>query len=251
MPFMTDNKLSSVAIPAKPLPLYMRITELISREIAARHWRVGDRLPTEAELSQSLDAAVGTVRKALAELVSRGMLERRQGSGTYVREGALAKAAGTSIYEFFRLELLRGGGLPTALVLDLQRMRRPVRFPPFADAGSEHCYRLRRLRCLNHLPVALEEIWFDARHREGLQMQDLGEALYQFYQNELGFWIAQVEDHVGVGRVPSWAPSLFRLSAGSNCARVERQSWSMQGGLEEVSTTWFDPSLARYTARWS
>jgi hypothetical protein len=51
--------------------------------------------------------------------------------------------------------------------------------------------------------------------------------------------------------VPSWAPSLFRLSAGSNCARVERQSWSMQGGLEEVSTTWFDPSLARYTARWS
>ena len=63
---MTDNKLSSVAIPAKPLPLYMRITELISREIAAGHWRAGDRLPTESELSQSLDAAVGTVRKALA-----------------------------------------------------------------------------------------------------------------------------------------------------------------------------------------
>ena len=81
-------------------------------------------------------------------------------------------------------------------------------------------------------------------------MQDLGEALYQFYQNELGFWISKVEDHVGVGRVPSWAPRLFRLSAGSNCAQVERQSWSMQGGLEEVSTTWFDPSLARYTARW-
>lgn len=247
---MTDHE-ASLAIPAKPLPLYMRITELISREIGAGHWRVGDRLPTETELSQTMSAAVGTVRKALAELVARGMVERRQGSGTYVCEGAAAKAAGTSIYEFFRLELLRGGGLPTALVMDFQRMRRPARLPAFADQGSTHCYRLRRLRCLNHQPVALEEIWFDARHRDGLQREDLGEALYQFYQNELGFWIARVEDHVSVGKVPAWAPALFRKSTGQACGLVERQSWAAQGGLEEVSTTWFDPSLARYTARWS
>jgi DNA-binding GntR family transcriptional regulator len=248
---MTDHTTSSLAMTAKPLPLFMRITELISREIAAGHWRAGDRLPTEAELSKSLEAAVGTVRKALAELVARGMVERRQGSGTYVCEGAVAKAAGTSIYEFFRLELLHGGGLPTALVLDFQKLRHPARIPAFADGRSEHCYRLRRLRCLHHLPVALEEIWFDARHRPGLQLKDLGEALYQFYQMELGFWIARVEDHVGVGQVPSWTPSLFRLPAGSACGWVERTSWSSQGALEEVSTTWFNPALVRYTARWS
>lgn len=48
-------------------------------------WQVGDRLPVEAELSESLGISRNTVREAVRVLVHVGMLETRQGDGTYVR----------------------------------------------------------------------------------------------------------------------------------------------------------------------
>lgn len=189
---------------------------------------------------------MGTIRKALAELAARGLLERRQGSGTYVSHTGKSR----SIYEFFRLELATGGGLPTARVLAFQALARPAGQPGFGDGSSRHGYRVRRLRFLNDTPVALEEIWFDTRHRKGLTAADLNEALYLFYKETLGFWISRVEDQVSVGSVPDWRPPEFDGATGDACGAIERKSWSGTNQLEEWSTTWFDPKLARYTARW-
>ena len=49
--------------PAKPLPVYLQIAELLTRQIKAGYWQSGERLPTEAELADSLSVAVGTLRK--------------------------------------------------------------------------------------------------------------------------------------------------------------------------------------------
>ncbi len=258
---------ASIAQP-QTLPLYIRASELLTREIAAGHWRSGERLPTEAELAASLGMAVGTIRKALAELAARGLLERRQGSGTYVRgsqrdlgqsdarldepdrPGANRSLRSRSIYEFFRLELAQGGGLPEARMLDFTVMPRPPGVPAFGGGDSPMCVRLRRLRLLGGQPAALEEIFFDARHRADLQAGELSEALYLFYREQFGFWISHVHDHVSVGAVPAWAPAAFGLVAGQPCGSVERQSWAGSNECEEYSTTWFDPAIARYSARW-
>ncbi|MGA8516384.1 MAG: GntR family transcriptional regulator, partial [Burkholderiaceae bacterium] len=121
------------------LPLYIQISELLTREIAAGRWTQGDRLPSEAQMSHQLGVAVGTLRKALTELDARGLLERRQGSGTYIRSNTRVdnQSKSKSVYEFFRLELARGGGLPTALVMDFQKMKRPAFVPPFNPADKQ------------------------------------------------------------------------------------------------------------------
>jgi DNA-binding FadR family transcriptional regulator len=59
-------------------------TEAIRAEILAKRWAVGDKLPNEAALSSMLSVSRGTVREAVRVLVSQGLLETRQGSGTYV-----------------------------------------------------------------------------------------------------------------------------------------------------------------------
>ena len=59
----------------------------IRAEIAAGRWAVGARIPIEPQLAQLLGVSRGTVREAVKTLVSRGLLEVRQGSGTYVRSG--------------------------------------------------------------------------------------------------------------------------------------------------------------------
>src|SRR5450830_795367 len=59
----------------------------IRAEISAGRWAVGSRIPIEPQLAQLLGVSRGTVREAVRTLVSRGLLEVRQGSGTYVRSG--------------------------------------------------------------------------------------------------------------------------------------------------------------------
>ncbi|MBB3655963.1 DNA-binding FadR family transcriptional regulator [Rhizobium sp. BK650] len=58
--------------------------EAIRSEILAKRWPVGEKLPNEASLSAMLSVSRGTVREAVRVLVSQGLLDTRQGSGTYV-----------------------------------------------------------------------------------------------------------------------------------------------------------------------
>lgn len=234
--------------PAQALPVYLQIAELLARQIKAGYWRQNERLPTEAQLAERLHVAVGTLRKSLALLSEQGVLERIQGSGTYVK-----KVQGTQrIYELFRLELRDGPGLPTAHILDVKRMRRPRQVPMLSDAAvSAPVWRVRRLRFLSQVPVALEEIWFDASHCPSLRAEDLGEAMYLFYQERFGLWIARVEDRIAAAPAPDWAQPPCGLLPGDSAGHVERLSWTAGNSLAEYSQTWFDPAVCCYTSRLS
>lgn len=58
----------------------------IRARIAAGGWQPGVRLPSERELVQEFGCARMTVHRALRELEDEGLIERRQGSGSYVAE---------------------------------------------------------------------------------------------------------------------------------------------------------------------
>lgn len=64
--------------------LIAQVTTQLRTEIAAGRWSVGDRIPTEPELCEMVGTSRNTVREAVQSLVHAGLLERRQGSGTYV-----------------------------------------------------------------------------------------------------------------------------------------------------------------------
>jgi GntR family transcriptional regulator len=123
------------------LPAYLRIAEHLTIEIGTGRLAPGDRLPTERSLAARYGVSMMTLRKALAVVTERGLIDRRQGSGNYVLGGA--RALGT--YALFRLEAVPGGGgLPTAELLGFAAMRKPDDLPDIGDAPT--AYRIRRLR---------------------------------------------------------------------------------------------------------
>ncbi len=61
-----------------------QVIDQLREQIAAGAWSIGSRIPTEAELAQLTGTSRNTVREAVQSLVHAGLLERRQGSGTYV-----------------------------------------------------------------------------------------------------------------------------------------------------------------------
>jgi GntR family transcriptional regulator len=225
------------------LPIYLQITELLVRDIAAGRLIDGEKLAPERDMATQLGIAVGTLRKALAELQARGLLERVQGSGNYVR----AVSDPRSVYAMFRLELIQGGGLPTAEVLDVARLDKPGILPKFGFSPEGH--RIRRIRRLSGQMAALEEIWLDGSYTPSITAADLSESLYLYYRTRLGLWISKAEDRIDLDRVPDWAPPAFGQSPGTPIPHVLRLSQAQDGAVAEVSRTWFDHSVARYVSR--
>jgi GntR family phosphonate transport system transcriptional regulator len=66
--------------------LWSAIAATLSREIAAGHYRPGDRLPTEAALSARFGVNRHTVRHALAALAEQGLVHSRRGAGVFVAQ---------------------------------------------------------------------------------------------------------------------------------------------------------------------
>ena len=67
-------------------PLYAQIIERIRQDIIQGAYPVGSRIPAEHELEKRYGVSRVTVRRALQELTDGGMLERKQGKGTFVSQ---------------------------------------------------------------------------------------------------------------------------------------------------------------------
>ena len=229
--------------PPGSLPLYQQIAELLIRDIAAGRLIDGERLPPERDMALTLGIAVGTLRQALKSLTEKGLLDRVQGSGNYIR----AKADAASVYALFRLERVEGGGLPTARVLSVDRSAKNPALPAFGASADGH--RIRRLRFLSGQVAAVEEIWLDGAEVDRIAPGDLLESLYLFYRQRLGIWISRAEDSIGQGPVPDWAPPEFPHPPGTPLPLITRVSWAQDGRSVEASLTWYDPETVRYVAR--
>src|SRR5215203_6040802 len=64
--------------------LVPQVIAQLRAQIAGGEWTVGTRIPPEPQLAAQLGVGRNTLREAVLALVHAGLLERRQGSGTYV-----------------------------------------------------------------------------------------------------------------------------------------------------------------------
>lgn len=75
------------------------IIEQMEQLIQSGEWPVGSRIPPEPELVRQLGVSRNTVREAVKALIHAGMLEARQGDGTYVSSDS---GLGTALQRRFR-----------------------------------------------------------------------------------------------------------------------------------------------------
>lgn len=68
------------------IPLHLQVENIIRKKIVANEWPVGSQIPTEPQLIALFGVSRATLRQSIASLANEGLLERRQGKGTYVRK---------------------------------------------------------------------------------------------------------------------------------------------------------------------
>src|ERR1700704_1780220 len=89
------------------LPKHERVRQTLADAIASGQYEPGQRLPSESELVKTFGASRPTVTRALRELQMSGLIDRRGGSGSYVRADASARGYtfGLLIPELGRTEI--------------------------------------------------------------------------------------------------------------------------------------------------
>jgi GntR family transcriptional regulator len=138
---------------APSIPHHRRIERALRERIAGL--QPGERLPSDAELRAEFGVSRMTARNAMQRLADEGLVARRPGRGSFVAQPPAHRRANRLMT--FTQEMLRRGLTPSSRLL--ARTVRPAT-PAEASAlglnAHEPVVHLRRLRCADDRPMALE-----------------------------------------------------------------------------------------------
>jgi GntR family transcriptional regulator len=203
------------------LPRYQRLRDDLAARINRRELRPGDLIPSEAELSARHGVAIGTVRKAIDQLVTDGVLERQQGRGTFVRRAR------------FRFHSESGERrIPQSRIL-----RRKVVPAPSAVASAlrigagEPVISLSRLRLIEDEPLLAEEIWLQKSRFEAvlaIDTADFGDLLYPLYEERCGEVVVSADEILSVDSATDMQARLLRLEKGAPLIVIERLAFDLE-----------------------
>src|SRR5246127_3237672 len=152
--------------------LYSKVEEAIATEIAQGEYRPGDQLPTEDALLQRFQVSRITVRRAIQNLVSRGLLEIRRGLGTFVLspqiEAELTKLTG------FVEDMNAAGRKATARVVSQDVVASSARVAERLQlARGTKVMRIKRVRLADGTPISFDETYLPLRLGKQIVRNDL------------------------------------------------------------------------------
>lgn len=223
------------------LPAYLQLRDRLAARIGNGEWRIDAALPSENVLASETGLSVGTVRKAMQMLVDEGLLERRRGSGTYLR----APAFNASLFRFFSIQMPDGeGAIPTSTILS----RQIETAPPAVSAlfGETDAIHVQRLRGSSDRVLMAEDIWLRRSSFNGFETlaeADLGPLLYPLFLSRFGIYIARAVDDVSFSTADARIAEQLGLSPGDPIAVIERTAYSADGRPVELR-------VARGAASW-
>jgi len=218
---------------AKPaIPLYEQVKRQISEAVLQGTWAAGDVLPGEVALAKEYGVAVGTIRRALADLTLEGMVSRRQRTGTVVT-GRMPQHTLRSFYQYFRLHRSDGALVQSApTVLSLERIRaRSCDASRFELPEGSELIRFHRLRKVDGQPIMHETVTLPAARAPDFprRMKDVPELLYLYLLEQHGIRISAVRDSVVAEVASARDRKLLDLRAPAAVLVVDARAYDQSG----------------------
>ncbi len=143
-----------------PVPLYYQLAEQLEQAIATGQLSPGFKLDNEISMADQLGLSRPTMRRAIQELVDKGLLVRKRGVGTQVVHGRVRRELElTSLYD----DLRATGQQPATKVLVNQVEPAPAEVADeLRIAEGDEVLRLERLRLADDEPLAVLRNWLPA-----------------------------------------------------------------------------------------
>lgn len=227
---------------------YREIAEKLEASLRAGGGGTARPLPSENDLCAQFEASRTTIRAALNQLDKRGLIERRQGSGTFYKPPHIAKHLGSLVD--FHTEAHAAGRTPQTRVLSLTtRKPNAAEFALFgAEAARDGVVELMRLRSLDGEPAVLQRSWLARSVLGDARAEDLqGASLYRYLSEHHGISVASIEETLEPECVGSDDAAHLAIAPGTAVFRSHRTARDGAGQIIEVSDNLIRGDLYRFT----
>lgn len=223
-----------------PVPLYYQLAQRLEQSIRDQTLPAGARLENEVALGNRLRLSRPTIRRAIQELVDKGLLVRRRGIGTQVVHGKVTRNVElTSLFE----DLQRTGQRPDTVVLSAETSTADDRIAEILGVASGsptiHLSRLRRadgvpLALLdNVLPADFVDLDVDALSKHGL---------YQLLRAR-GVTMRVAKQQIGARAATARESELLDLPRGAAVLTMSRTAFDNSGRAVEFGQHCYRPDL--------
>lgn len=230
--------------------LYRQIKRKLIADIQSGAAAPGAALPSETELSRRFSVSIGTVRRAVDELVAEHVLVRQQGRGTFV--GKLDRER--FMFQFFKIAGRDGSSeFPQ---VHLQAFSRSRATQEEAQAlglhGTQPVFRIDNVLSLKGRPVIHDHIVISAVMFPGLTQDAFTErsaTIYGLYQAAFGITIVEADERVRAELATAASAQLLGLPPGMPVLRIERVAYTFDRKPAEFRISVVDTRDVDYVSR--
>ena len=228
-------------------PLYAEVKRRVLASLMNGEWPAGAAIPPEAQLARSYGVSIGTVRKALGELVAERLLVRRPGRGTFParhdRDHMLeafynvVDAQGHKELPASELVAFRRTAADDAIAtrLELKRGASLIEY--------EHVLRLQDEPVI-YDRVAVPRAMFPQLDESLLRNRDM--TIFGLYQTRCGVTVTRLEEWVRATAAPPGAARHLKVKRGTPVLAIERVAQTYDGTPVEYRERYVDTSTHAY-----
>lgn len=230
---------------AKTASFHEQLIEKLRKLLRSRQFVPGAKFLTEREIAERFDTSRPTANKALCSLVSTGLLEFRQGAGTFVRGSVLdydlqhlvsftekAKAAGKKPgTQVMALQKLSAADAPAAVAQTLR------------SSPDEPLLFLERLRLADGQPVFYERRHVVARFCTAMTKADAKGSLYGFWTTKCRLTISGADESIRAVNASATQAAALGIPPNTACLLVVATGF-LEGGVP----LWYEETLYRSDA---
>lgn len=224
-----------------PVPLYHQLKLALRESIERNRFQPGDKLPSEAEIEKIYGVSRTTIRQALGELESEGIIERIQGKGSFLKARPVQHVASlTSFAEDMRSH----GRVPSRKLIRIEFMGASQEAALHLGCDeSEPCVYIVRLLFADAARIGLAETWIPVKVLKGGEdalRQLHGRSLYEVLrQPPIALALTSGSEVVAARPADETAAELLDCAVGEPLLSVERVARADHGTAVEWTKTEF------------
>ena len=205
-------------------PLYAKIEAALATEITSGTLAAGTQLPTEEQLIAQMSRT--TIRKAIENLVARGLVEIRRGKGTFVTHPKVTQAM-TELTGFAE-DMVVLGLHPTSRLLDKrivnadEQIARALQIAP----GTQ-VYRIERIRLADGIPMSFDETYLPLEIGEKVVSNNLdAEPIFDLLENKYALPLVEASYQLEAVTADKHVAQALNIAIGAPIFLIERTSYS-------------------------
>lgn len=224
----------------RSLTAYQEVKQKITEDLVRGRFLMGQALPAEKDLSKELDVSIGTLRKAVDELVAEGIVVRRQGKGTFVAEHDVKRL----LYYFFHVvkhDADKKINPRVDLVSLLSASANKEEAEKLEIKEGAAVWRIINRLYLEDRCVMIDHITLDKKRFKNLTRTDFIQregSIYQLYQMKYGQTVVRSSERLRAGLAGKQYAEWLDLKPNSPVLIIRRVALGIQDELLEwrVST---------------